>query len=412
MPVLRHIGLLATCPADGGQTGLGTIPDAALVWEDGRLSWVGAEAELPPEFHTRGPDDLDANGRLVVPGLVDCHTHLAFGGWRADEFIRRIRGASYLEIAEAGGGILATVHATRAASEQELLGRCQRFLREVVRLGVTTVECKSGYGLESESELKQLRVYRRLADEGPLRIVPTFLGAHTVPPEHRPKREGYVQLLVEEMLPEIAGQDLARFCDIFVEEGAFTPDEARRILGAARALGLGLKLHVDQLTDAGGAALAAELGAVSADHLEQVSSPGIRALSEVATVAVTLPFSSLYLDQKPAPARRLIEAGVPVAVATDFNPGTAPSYHLPLALTLACLRQRMTPAEALKGATLYAARAVGLEHEVGSLEPGKRADFTLIDAPDVETWLYHLRPNACRMTVVRGEVVWRPLEDQ
>lgn len=406
MGLLRNAGLLVSPRPGGAREALASIRGAALAWEGDAIRWVGPEAELPARYREAEPA-LDAGGGLVVPGLVDCHTHLAFAGWRADEFVRRIRGATYLEIAEAGGGIASTVRATRAATEEELEARCRGFLGEMAALGVTAVEAKSGYGLEPEAEMKQLRVYRRLVEEGPLRVVPTFLGAHVVPPERRDDREGYVRELVEEVLPEVAGRGLARFCDVFVEEGAFTPAEARRILGAARELGLGLKLHVDQLADGGGAALAAELGAVSADHLERVSHAGIRALAAAGTVAVTLPFCALYLDQEPAPARGLLEAGVPVAVATDFNPGTAPSYHLPFALTLACLRQRMTPAEALAGATLHAARALGLQDEIGSLEPGKKADFAVIDAPDVETWLYHPRPNACLLTVVGGEVAWR-----
>lgn len=410
MPVLRNVGRLVTCRSREGQGELDPIDGAALVWEDGEITWVGREGDLPDPYGN-GKDSegevLDAGSRLVVPGLVDCHTHLAFGGWRADEFADRIRGRSYLEIAEAGGGILSTVRATRAASEEALLERCRGFAREMVALGVTTAECKSGYGLDPGSEEKLLRVYRRLADEEPLRVVATFLGAHVVPPEHRNDRGAYVDLLVEEMIPAVARGGLASFCDVFVEESAFSPEEARRILRAGRTVGLGGKLHADQLSDGGGARLAAEEGAVSADHLERVSGDGIRALAGGGTVAVTLPLATLYLDQEPPPARRLIEAGVPVAVATDFNPGTAPSYHLPLALTLACTRQRMTPAEALKGATRYAARAVGLEGRAGSLEPGAAADFAVIDAPDPDQWLYHLRPNACLATVIGGEAVWR-----
>lgn len=405
MPLLRNVGLLATCPAGTGQGEIGAIRGGALAWEDGRVRWVGPETELPERY--RGEESLDAGGALVVPGLVDAHTHLVFAGWRAGEFVRRIRGASYLEVARSGGGIAATVRATRAASEEELAGRAREFLAEMAALGVTTVEGKSGYGLEPEAERKQLRVYRRLAEEGPLRIVATFLGAHTVPPEWSGDRAGYVDLVVERMLPAVAAEGLARFCDAFVEEGAFEPGEARRVLAAARELGLGLKLHADQLSDGGGALLAAELGAASADHLERVSEEGIAALARAGTVAVVLPFAALCLGSPPAPARRLIAAGVPVAVATDFNPGTAPSYHLPLALSLACVRGGMTPAEALKGGTAVAARSLGLADEAGSLEPGKRADFAVIDAPDVDTWLYHVRPNACRLTVVGGEVVWR-----
>jgi imidazolonepropionase len=277
----------------------------------------------------------------------------------------------------------------------------------MLRLGVTTAECKSGYGLDREHELALLRVYRTLAASQPIRIVPTFLGAHVVPPEFRSDRAGYLALLIDDLVPFIARERLAAFCDVFVERSAFTVDEARRLLRAARAAGLGAKLHADQLSQGGGAELAAEVGAVSADHLECASEAGIAAMARAGVVAVSLPLASLYLGQGAVPARRWIEAGAAVAVATDFIPGSAPSYHLPFALTLACTLQRMTPAEALKGATVIAARAVGLEARVGSLEPGKAADFAVIDAPDVNQWLYQLRPNACRATVVAGRPAWR-----
>lgn len=405
MPLLRNIGLLATCRADGEQDDLHAVPRAALAWADGKIVWAGPEAELPARFQRE--EERDAGGRLVIPGLVDCHTHLAFAGWRADEFERRLRGESYLAIAAGGGGIAATVRATRAASEEELLRRCAGFLEQMLALGVTTVECKSGYGLDPESERKLLRVYRRLAELGPQRIVPTFLGAHAVPPEYRDRPAAYVDLLVKEVIPAVAAEGLARCCDVFVEESAFSPDDARRILQAARRAGLAPKVHADQLSPLGGAEVAAEAGALSADHLEQISDAGIRALREAGVVAVSLPLASLYLGRPPMPARRLIAAGVRVAVASDFNPGTAPSYHLPLALTLACVAQRMTPAEALKGATIVAARAVGLEGQAGSLEPGKAADFAIVDAPDVAHWLYHFRPNACVETVIGGVTRWR-----
>lgn len=404
MPVLRSIRQLATCVAPGGQGEIHPIRDAALAWEGDTIRWVGAERDLPPEFAAWPAHD--PGGRLVIPGLVDCHTHLAFGGWRADEWERRIAGATYLDIAREGGGIARTVRDTRACSEDELLERSRGFLGEMLRLGVTTVECKSGYGLSVEEELKLLRVYRRLADEGPTRIVPTLLGAHTVAPEYRGRRAEYVRLVCEEMIPRAAAEGLAEFCDVFVEEGAFTPDEARVILRTGLRHGLAPKLHADQLGDGGGAALAAEVGAVSADHLEHASADGVRAMAQAGVVAVSLPLASLYLAQPPMPARRMIDAGVAVAIATDFNPGSAPSFHLPLALTLACTVQRLTPAEALKGATLYAARAVGREGEVGSLEAGKRADWTEIDAPDVAHWLYHFRGNAAVRTVIGGAVAW------
>jgi imidazolonepropionase len=374
------------------------------VWDEKEILWVGPERELPAAYGTA--ERVDAGGRLVIPGLIDCHTHLAFAGWRADEFAQRIQGRSYLEIARAGGGIASTVRHTRAASEEELVGRAAGFLEEMSALGITTVECKSGYGLDEETELKLLRVYRRLARDHSVRLVPTFLGAHMVPPEFQNNREGYVELLTERLIPGIAGDKLAKFCDVFVEESAFSVAEARRILRAGQDAGLRSKLHADQLTNGAGAELAGEVGAVSADHLECISERGIAALREAGVVAVSLPLAALYLRRQPMPARRLIDSGVAVAVATDFNPGTAPSYHLPLALTLACTLQRMTPAEALKGATEYAARAVGLEAEIGSLEPGKAADFAVVDAPDVDHWLYHFRPNACIMTTIGGTTRW------
>ncbi len=317
----------------------------------------------------------------MIPGLVDCHTHLAFGGWRAEEFEQRIQGRSYLEISKAGGGIARTMRLTREASEDSLVARAAGFLREMLVLGVTTVECKSGYGLDRENELKLLRVYRRLAAEQPIRLVPTFLGAHVVPPELRHDRERYIKLLIEDLIPEVGRKQLARCCDVFVEQSAFSADEGRRILLAGRAAGLAPKIHADQLSSCGGAELAAEVDALSADHLEHVNAAGIAALSRSSVVAVSLPIASLFLAQPPMPARRLIEAGVAVAVATDFNPGSAPSYHLPLALTLACTLQRMTPAEALKGATCFAARAVGQAYRIGSLASGMEADFAVMDAP-------------------------------
>ena len=400
MPRLENIGCLATCANPEGQEDIGLIRDAALVWRDGTIAWAGPASALPPEYAAEPA--WDAGGRLIIPGLVDAHTHLAFGGWRANEFADRILGRSYLEIAAAGGGIASTVRATRALDEDALFVRARAFAAEMVSLGVTTIEAKSGYGLDLDTELRLLRVYRRLAEADPARIVATCLAAHMVPPEWAGDRTGYVDHVVDGILPAAASEGLADFVDVFVEDAAFSAEEARRICARGRALGMGVKLHVDQLTAGGGAELAAEVGAASADHLEYVSEAGIAAMAAAGVVAVTLPLATLYLDQPPPPARALIDAGVAVTVATDFNPGTAPSYHLPFAMTLACTRQRMTPAEVLKGATRHAARAVGLEGTVGSLEPGAAADFTLIDAPDVEHWLYHLRPNACLATVIAG----------
>lgn len=405
MPVLTNIGLLATCLPAGPQSDVHAIRAAALVWKDDVISWVGAEADLPLEY--RGEAGQDARGCLVIPGLVDCHTHLAFGGWRAEEFEQRIRGRSYLEIAAGGGGIAATMARTRELGVERLTARCRGFLAEMMALGVTSVECKSGYGLDREHELRLLEVYAVLAREGPMRIVPTLLAAHVVPPEYRSRRQEYVARIVDEIIPAVTSRGLATFCDVFVDETAFTVEEARTILGAGLAHGLRPKLHADQLSAGGGAELAVEVGAVSADHLEHASVAGIRAMASRGVVAVSLPLATLYLGQQPMPARRFLQAGAATAVASDFNPGSAPSYHLPLALTLACILQRMTPAEALKGATIVAARAIGLEDRVGSLEAGKAADFAVIDAPDVNHWLYHFRANACVRTVIGGTDVWR-----
>ena len=402
MPVLADIATLATCPPEGGQREIGLIENAALVWEGEEVAWVGSEVDIP-EAYAAMPRE-SAEGRMVIPGLIDCHTHLAFGGWRADEFEQKLLGTPYLEIARQGGGIASTVKATRAASETELHGRARGFLDEMLRLGVTTVECKSGYGLNVDDELKQLRVYQQLDEEGPQRIESTFLGAHVVPSEFKDDRAAYIRLLTDELIPQIAGEGLAHFCDVFVEDTAYSPDEARTILNVAATHGLRAKLHADQITDLGGGALAAELNAASADHLECISDESIEAMAKAGTVAVSLPLATLYLGQEPMPARQLIDAGVPVAVATDFNPGSAPSYDLHLALWLACTRQRMTPVEALKGATAYAARAL-LHDDIGSLLAGMKADFVVLDTPNINHWLYHFRPDTVVRTVIGGEMV-------
>ena len=405
MPVLRNIGFLARCLPAGAQDQIHPIENAALVWSDETIRWVGPESELPSAYRDWPSEDV--RGRSVIPGLVDCHTHLAFAGWRAEEFELRLKGKSYLEIAAAGGGIVSTMTRTRAASRADLMARCRSHLAAMAKLGITTIEAKSGYGLDLEPELGILRIYRELAKETAQRIVPTLLAAHVVPPEYRDRREDYISLIIDRIIPAVARENLARFCDVFVEASAFSVAEARRIFEAGKRAGLKPKLHADQLTSCGGAELAGEIGATSADHLEQVSTDGMGRLLSGGVIAVSLPFASLYLGLAPMPARQLISLGVPVAVATDFNPGSAPSYHLPVALTLACVAQRMTPAEALKGATIIAARAVGLEAEVGSLEEGKSADFAVLDAPSVTHWLYHLTPNACVLTVARGKELWR-----
>lgn len=400
--VLTNVRELAICPEAGGQDEIGLVADAALAWDEqaGRVIWAGPAAELPEQCRAWPAED--ASGRTVIPGLVDCHTHLAFAGWRADEFARRCQGAGYGEIAAQGGGIARTVALTRQAREDELYGRALNFLTEMAALGVTTVECKSGYGLTLDDEMKLLRVYRRLHETMPVTVVPTFLGAHTVPPEFKQNRDRYIRVVCQTMIPAVAAHRLARFCDVFVDNSAFSITEARQILSAGVAHGLRPKLHADQLADDGAAALAADLGAISADHLEFASDAGLAAMKKAGTVAVLLPFATLNTHVPPLDARRLLEAGLMVAVATDFNPGSAPSYHLPFALSLACAINRLTPAQALKGATINAAKAIGLAHEVGSLEPGKRADFVLLDAEGVDHWLYHTRANAAVAVYVGG----------
>lgn len=401
MPVLKNISILYTCRSEGSQADIHPIEHAAIAWEGETIQWAGKEADLPAEFST--DISFDAEGKMVIPGLVDCHTHLCFGGWRSDEFEMRIQGRSYLDIAKAGGGILSTVKATRAASEDELFEKAAGLLGEIQQQGVTAIECKSGYGLSSEDELKQLRVYRRLRESASVHIVSTFLGAHTIPPEYKENREEYIDLVITEMIPAVAEEKLADFCDIFVEESAFTLDEARRIFDAGKKHGLRPKLHADQLSSGGGAELAAEVGAISADHLEQISDTGIRKMAEAGVVGVTLPLASLYTQQPYLDCRKLVEGGVNVAVATDFNPGSAPSYDLPLAMMLTCNHGRLTPAETLKGATIHAAAAIGMDDRVGSVEAGKSVDFAVIDAPDVNFWLYHFKGASVKNVFIRGK---------
>ncbi len=403
MPILKNIGFLATCKDEGGQAEIHPIKNAAIAWRGETIEWVGREAKLPVKYSDEKA--FNAGGRMVIPGLVDCHTHLAFGGWRPEEFALRVQGKSYLDIAGSGGGILSTVAATRESSGEELYERASGFLEQISGLGVTTVECKSGYGLSTEEELKILRVYRRLQEEQRLHIVPTFLGAHTIPREYQNKRAKYIELVIEEMIPAVVSEGLAEYCDIFTEQSAFTVEESRRILVAAKAAGLTPKLHADQLTSCGGAELAAEVEAASADHLEKISERGIEAMAKAGVVGATLPLASLYTQEEPLDCRRLVEGGVKVAVATDFNPGSAPSYDLSLAMMLGCNQGRLSPAGALKGATIYAAKAIHRDHIIGSIEKGKSADFAIIDAPDPDFWMYHYKGAQCRKSFVKGEEI-------
>lgn len=401
MPTIKNISTLYTCQDAGYQSDLHSIENAAFVWDEDIITWVGRESDMPVKFKTN--EVIDAGGQIVIPGLVDCHTHLCFGGWRADEFEMRIQGKSYLDIAKSGGGILSTVKATRTASEDDLYEKAAGLLKKIMALGVLSVECKSGYGLSLEDELKQLRVYKRLQKNFPLHIVTTFLGAHTIPPEFKNDRESYIKLVTREMIPAVAEENLATFCDVFVEDSAFTVDESRTIFEAGKKHGLIPKLHADQLSSGGGAELAAEVGAISADHLEKISETGIKRMENRNVIGVTLPIASLYTQQPYLNCRKLVDKGVQIAVATDFNPGSAPTYDLRLAMMLTCNHGRLTPRETLKAATIYAAKAMGIDNKTGSIEAGKSADFLVLNAPSINFWLYHHQPNKPAMVFLKGE---------
>ncbi|MDX2030763.1 MAG: imidazolonepropionase [Blastocatellia bacterium] len=367
---------------------LSVIADGAMLVRDGRIEWVGATAELAPDPPSDG-EILDASGCVVLPGFVDAHTHPVFAGNRVDEFELRAGGASYQEIAAAGGGIRSTVRKTRAASEEDLVAAGRRYAQWFLRGGTTTIEAKSGYGLTVEDELKMLRAIRRLDWETPLQYVPTFLGAHTIPDEFADRPDDYVDLVIDEMLPRVVDDRLAEYCDVFCEAGAFRVEDARRILLAARAVGLKLRVHADQLTRCGGAGLAAELGAVTADHLEQARLSEIASLKWARVQPVLLPASVLMIGSHAYPnARAMIDAGLAVVLASDFNPGSSPVCSMPLVLSLACAQMKMTPAEALTAATFNAACSLGRADRIGSLEPGKRADFVIHDCRDYREIAY------------------------
>jgi imidazolonepropionase len=384
---------------------LGIIEDAALLIEDGRIVAVGRSSELKEKIPP-GAVLVDAEGRCVTPGFVDAHTHLVFAGNRAAEFERRIAGATYQEIAAAGGGILRTVALTRAASEDELLAEARTHRDWMLRSGTTTMEAKSGYGLERETELKMLRVLRSLNDEGPARIVSTLLAAHTVPPEFAGRRAEYVRLVAEELIPEVAAQKLARYCDAFCDDHAFTVDECRTVLTAARAHGLGLRIHAEQFRPGTGAALAAELGAATVDHLETVTEETIAQLRAAHVQPVLLPGSVFCLSRTQYPAARaMVDAGLGIVLATDFNPGSSPVASMAFVMSLACLEMRLTPAEALTAATINAAWSLGLGEEIGSLEVGKRADLLMHECADYRELAYFVAaPLRPRVFVAGSEV--------
>jgi len=400
--------------SDGGPGGL-----SVAAWGD-RLIAVGTSVDIARQIVAAGHSladfsRLDAAGGLVTPGLIDAHTHLVFAGTREAEWQMRSRGAGYLEILAAGGGILSTVAATRAATVSELAAAARLRLAELLVNGTTTAEAKSGYGLDTAAELRQLDVIGRLDAEGPIQLVPTFLGAHAVAPEFRGRPDAtaaYVAAVIDEQLPAVARQGIARFCDVFCESGVFDPEQTSRVLRAARGYGLAMRVHADELLPSGGAELAAELGCVSADHLAAPSDEGVAALSRAAAdgravVATLLPATSWFLGKHHfAQARRFIDAGIPVALATDLNPGTSPTTSLPLVMSIACLEMGLSPAEALAAVTINAAHSLGLGAEIGSIEPGKQADLVIWSVPSIDQIPYWLGGRRVRSVVKRGRQVF------
>ena len=385
---------------------LSIIEDGAMLVRGGRVERTGAREEIE---RLAGADCevVDAGRRIVVPGFVDAHSHPVFAGNRADEFEMRAAGASYQEIAAAGGGIRSTVRRTRAASEDELLASALRREEWFLRTGTTTVEAKSGYGLTVEDELKMLRVVQRLNERGRLVYVPTFLGAHEVPEEYRARRDEYVELVAGEMLPRVASERLAEFCDVFCEERVFTVEESRRVLEAARSFGLSLRVHADQLSPSGGAMLAAELKAVTADHLEHTDASGVAALKAAGVQPVLLPGASYALGSARYPqARAMVEAGLAVVLATDFNPGSSPTPSMTMILSLASTQMKLTPAEALTAATVNAAYSLNRGDEAGALETGKRADFVVHDCEDYRELAYFFGVEHARSVFVGGREVF------
>jgi imidazolonepropionase len=392
---------LATMAGQGPAAGYGEIRDAALAVDAGRIVWLGPRVELPPALQAE--QTHDGGGAWITPGLIDCHTHIVYAGNRSDEFEARLNGATYAEIAQRGGGIVSTVRATRAASEEELFRASEPRVRALLAEGVTTLEIKSGYGLDVESERKLLRVARRIGRDLPVRVRTTFLGAHAVPPEFAGRADAYVEEICEHMLPMLAGEGLVDAVDAFCESIGFTPMQTERVFRAAQAVGVPVKLHAEQLSDQGGAALVARYRGLSADHLEYVTADGIAAMRRAGTVAVLLPgaFYVLRETQLP-PVDALRAAGVKMAVATDCNPGTSPLTSLQLAMNMACTLFGMTPLEALAGVTCHAAYALGLHEEIGTLEVGKRADMVLWDIERPVDLVYAIGLNPRRDVVRSG----------
>ncbi|MEK6566025.1 MAG: imidazolonepropionase [Bacteroidota bacterium] len=409
--LLKNIGQLVTVSANGGlvKTGkdmrnIGVVENATVLIENGMIRWVGKASDFREKLK-KDADTLDASSYVALPGFVDAHTHLVFAGTRENEFAMRAEGKTYQQIAEQGGGILSTVKATRAATKKELKKLASKRLDSMMQHGTTTVEIKSGYGLDENSEMKILEAINELGNEHPMSIVSTFLGAHAIPPEFKGKPDDYVQLLCERMLPYISKKKFARFCDVFCDKGYFTVEQTRGIFEKARSLGFDLKIHADELANIGASGLAADSSAVSADHLENITVDEMRRLKKAGVVAVLLPGVSFFLNHPHANARALIDSGVPVAIASDFNPGSCMSFSMPLMMTIACTQMKMTPEEAITAATLNAAAALKLSDKVGSIEVGKQADIVLYEIPNYQYLAYHFGVNLVSKVIKKGTIL-------
>ncbi|MDD9791855.1 imidazolonepropionase [Priestia megaterium] len=386
---------------------IGIIEHGSVVVENGLITFVGSDVEAERYVHALNGhiNTIEASGKIVTPGLIDAHTHIVFGGSREKELEMRLNGAKYIDILKAGGGILQTTTSTREATEEQLIQETSKRLNRFLQYGVTTVEAKSGYGLTLEDELKQLRAAKKLDERHPIDIVSTFMGAHAVPVEYKENPDEFVRLVIEEMIPRVAEENLAEFCDVFCEEGVFTIEQSEQILEAGKVYGLKPKIHADEIVQFGGAELAAKVGAVSADHLLQASDEGIKQMAKSGVIAVLLPGTAFFLMEKPANARKMIEAGVPVALSTDRNPGSSPTESLPFIMNLACLTMKMTPAEVLTACTINAAHAIGRADEVGSIEVGKKGDLVLFDAPNYQTLQYNYAVNLVDTVIKKGQVI-------
>ena len=404
--LIVNIGLLATpqgCAAKRGpeQGQIQMLKDAWVLIEDGVIAQVGTGAA--PEV--ADAQVVDAGGKLVTPGLVDAHTHLIFGGWRQNELGMKLHGKTYLEIQNAGGGIQSSTNATRMATEEELTAKATLALDEMLSFGTTTVEAKSGYGLATEHELKALQVIKNLNDRHVMDIVATFMGAHLVPKEYKQNREEYIRLVCEEMMPLVAEQGIAKYNDVFCEADTFDVEEARRILEAGKKYGLRPKIHADEIEAIGGSQLAGDMGAISAEHLIVCPPEGVEALAKGGVIACLLPATSFNLGATFAPARDMVKAGVPVAMATDFNPGSCPCLNMQFVINLGCLKYRLTPEEVLTAVTLNGAAAIDLADKVGSVEPGKQGDLVIWDAPDLNYICYRFGSNLVKNVIKAGRVV-------